>query len=51
MTIQEAREVVCRIISNETREIRELSDREIEGYLVDAGFEETAENVTLVRTA
>ena len=51
MTKQQIEEVVCRIVSNETRMICELSDREIEGYLVDAGFEETAENIAAVRRA
>lgn len=51
MTKQQVIDVVGRIAANETRLICELSDREIEGYLVDAGFEETAENVSAVRKA
>lgn len=51
MTKQQAIDVAGRIAANETRLICELADREIEGYLVDAGFEETAENVAAVREA
>jgi hypothetical protein len=51
LTEQQVEDVVCRIVSNETRLICELSDGEIEGYLVDAGFEETDESVAAIRKA
>lgn len=49
MTNLQAINVVGSIAANETRLISELSDREIESYLVDAGFEETKENVEAIR--
>lgn len=49
MTENLAKEVAGRIAANETRLICELSDVEIMGYLIDAGFEDTVENVKAVR--
>ena len=51
MTKDQLENVVCRIVCNETRLICELSDHEIEGYLVDAGIEETDENIKSVRNS
>ena len=50
MTTQQAIDIIGSIVANETRDITELSDYEIYGYLVDAGFEENAENVAMIRS-
>ena len=49
MTNLQAINIIGSISANETRLINELSDREIEGYLIDAGIEETKENVEMIR--
>lgn len=51
LTDQQVEDVVCRILANETRMIHELSDVEIEGYLIDAGLADTDENVRAIRKA
>lgn len=50
MTTQQAIDVAGSISANESRDVNELSDQEICGYLVDAGHEETPENIALVRS-
>lgn len=50
MNKEQAMMVVCSIVMNETRLICELSDSEIEGYLVDNGFEDSKENVQVIRS-
>lgn len=50
MNKEQAMMVVCSIVMNETRLICELSDSEIEGYLIDKGFEDSKENVQVIRS-
>lgn len=51
MTDKQAFQVSCEISQNENKSIRELTDSTICFYLVDKGFEETADNVAKVRAA
>ena len=48
---QRAFEVSMEIAQNEGRDIAELTDAEIEGYMVDKGIEETDENIAAIRNA
>ena len=50
MNLEQAMTVVCSIVSNETRLICELSDSEIMGYLIDRGFDDSKENVEIIRS-
>lgn len=51
MTNQQAFESAMKIAQNENRPVNELSNSEIEGYLVDFGFEDSDENVAAIRNA
>jgi hypothetical protein len=51
MTASQAAVLAMMIIHNENRQIAELSDVQIMGYLIDAGFEDSKENVAAIRQA
>ncbi len=50
MTKQEAEHVSMSIFQNEAKNVSELDDYAIMAYLLDHGFEDSDENVALVRS-